>query len=214
MNSHPILFSTEMVTAILEGRKTQTRRIVKPKTSMEKYLWDNQHFKENYYYEKTISFFRNCDDENMTTYAVFKNSKQPFNKEWFKFPFGNIGDQLWVKEKWNYINEDMALRDLIKNNFRYYATYDLSIRDKIKWKSSMFMPRHTSRIMLEITGIRCERLHDITGYDVMSEGIECDERYSDQWKKIAYEILWNKINGKDSWDLNPYVWVIEFKRVK
>lgn len=165
MNEHPIIFSTEMVRAILDGRKTMTRRVI---NHPERY----EHIRE-------------CD---------------------FCCPYGQVGDKLWVRESF-LIKHDYKT----PKGFPYYKTNFCD--DKItKWKPSIFMPRWASRITLEITGIRVERLQEISEQDAKDEGI-CF--YDDNAVDVFRE-LWDSINAKRgySWESNPFVWVIEFKWMK
>lgn len=221
MKERPILFSTPMVHAILRGRKTQTRRIVK-----------DQPFPESKIGEFIIEFSNQWKKYDLI--QKIKTSRNPIGYEvvkvW-KCPYGKVGDILWVRETWAPFfidNEDDA------PSFRYKANND----DMPKWKPSIFMPRKACRIRLEITNIRVERLQDISEEDVFSEGIEIDvwdqaivckdyadddffqdwtddaPKYSKTPARDSYKSLWDKINGKDAWNSNPWVWVIEFKRIE
>jgi hypothetical protein len=167
---HPILFSTDMVKAILEGRKTQTRRVIKP----QPVLMDKHYFKD----------FRKDAGGRVC-------------------PYGQVGDRLWVRETW------LPFEAQGPNAFLYKADIALINLHYLKWQPSIFMPRKASRITLEITNTRVERLHDITGADLLKEGIA-----HGMGGFKAYEELWNNINGKKyPWESNPWVWVIEFRRV-
>lgn len=194
MKERPILFSAPMVRAILDDRKTQTRRIIK-----------------NIGIVPGIGEVLNGSDDA---------------KEWPDFcPYGKQGDRLWVRETFN-INDDghyIYAADLNDAGVTKWAA---------KWKPSIHMPRLASRITLEITGIRIDRLQDISEEDAIAEGISrVPFRPCDGWPicdgymvgkddgvsglkhkaKVAYQELWESINGKGSWDLNPFVWVVEFK---
>ena len=138
-----------------------------------------------------------------------------------KCPYGKIGDILWVKE--TYFQT--------QNTLTYKASFDENLAKQmplLKWKPSIFMPKALSRIKLRITNVRCERLQDITEEDCIKEGIRSvvatdknypfykDYRYPDvsYWfedAKKSYQSLWESINGKKSWEENPFVWVIEFE---
>lgn len=159
MKERPILFSGEMVRAVLEGRKTQTRRVVK-------------HPPVGYMLDDTPVFG--------------------------KCPYGQPGDRLWVKETFcKKLYGDVVCR----------ATCDGIAKDNMIggcWKPSIFMRREYSRITLGIVGVRVERLQEISLNDAKAEGVETTDRYAD---------LWVKINGAESWNANPFVWVIEFKDV-
>lgn len=180
----PILFSTEMVRAILDGRKTQTRRVVKDKMLQE----------------------NNGDvDEEFLLLTMDK------------CPYGKVGDVLWVRETFN---SDYGFKDIEGNvsppGILYKATTPNLPFNGDKWKPSIFMPKSACRIFLEITNIRVERLQDISDQDAKSEGASPKEGVL--FKRIerydeAFERLWISINGYESWDSNPYVWVIEFKQI-
>lgn len=169
-----------MVRAILEGRKTQTRRVVK------------------------IVNFRPDLDIN-------------------RCPFGAVGDRLWVRETWQ-------VTDWIHpSNDEWGYIYRASENGKEweenmvdwKWKPSIYMPREASRILLEITGVRVERLQDITDEDAIAEGVEEKEGWFLDYANggyhaspyYSYSTLWEEINGKGSWAQNPFVWAITFKNV-
>lgn len=183
MKERPILFSGPMVRAILSGVKTQTRRVA-----------------------KVIPLDGAC-------------------------PYGEPGDRLWVKEthfesrKWRHAPLFAAAPDFI-----YRADYDREELSSVigchHWRPSIFMKREASRISLEIVRVRAERLQDISEADAMAEGIEpvqmpSEVMYDDHLKRGAmvaravssYASLWESINGRGSWSLNPFVWVVEFRRV-
>lgn len=195
----PILFSTEMVKAILEGRKTQTRRIVKPQPNGE-------------YCGICTSSFEN---KNVGKVGFADGDRL---EELIK-PKYQISDILWVRETWCYKmahNFGSPIPD--KSEIFYKA--DCDIAEIGGWKPSIFMPREAARIFLEVTDVRVERLQEISEKDAMAEGISLpnyaeqaisDVHYPDPDE--IYADLWESINGKGSWDKNPWVWVITFKRV-
>lgn len=214
MKARPILFNGAMVNVILDGSKTQTRRVVKPqpvfvckKTA--------EHLGQ-----PVISKAPNWDLENF-----------------IKSPYGKVGDQLWVRETWNHDCYPYPISD--NPIFHYRADYfddplgaDLELsKDGIrrKWFPSIHMPRKASRIQLEITDIRVERLNEISECDAKAEGITPNdvrqmwlfgatiEDRAAIYKHAAVEpfrTLWESINGEGSWATNPWVWVIEFKVIK
>ena len=210
----PILFSTEMAQAILEGRKTQTRR-----------LHGLDEIKKNpndwtfYYFSK--------DDKR--TFAHFR--KQEDNK--IKSIFGTspyqIGDILWVRESFFNCSsfKEYPLFSEIKGNFCYKTNDFIGGH---KWKPSIHMPKEAARIFLEVTNVRVERLKDISEEDAIEEGIEIihyaenilpvfrnyllKEKKGTLNPRLSFRTLWEKINGEDSWDANPWVWVYEFKVVE
>jgi len=185
MKERPILFSGALVRAILAGEKTQTRRVVK--------LTDSGRVKES-------GSARNwhLDDPN----AVFACA------------YGKPGDRLWVRE--TFATQPVGV------GFIYRSTnlnYLFSSAEGRGWKPSIFMPRAASRITLEITGVRVERLNSISEEDAMYEGagsLLAEHEYldgnPDQYRR-CFEMLWESINGPGSWYLNPWVWVVEFRRL-
>ncbi|CAG0966332.1 hypothetical protein MTYP_01013 [Methylophilaceae bacterium] len=215
MNARPILFSTPMVRAILDGRKTQTRRVIKPQPDG----------------------------------GVQNGVIGPLNGvgNLLVCRLGQPGDRLWVRETFCPIypqNPNYNGGNPIE--YDYAATYKHgdrlgdSIGIKKKWAPSIHMPRAASRITLEITGIRVERLQDISEADARAEGLKgltkdgnlvkygipdsdglpgsdntgwdwCDWHAD---SRQAFRRLWSSINGPDSWAANPWVWVIEFRRIK
>jgi hypothetical protein len=118
-----------------------------------------------------------------------------------------VGQHLWVRETYYPLNE---------TTFSYAATYTERMLEN--WKPPLYMPRHASRITLEVTSVRVERLQDISEADAMAEGI-CEPSFNDKEQEVfpykaAYAALWEKINSKGSWCSNPNVFVITFKRIK
>jgi hypothetical protein len=226
MKERPILFSAPMVRAILDGSKTQTRRVVKHEIRGPNYLG---HF--NWY------------DKNGWQGA--HGGDTPFGKTSAALlcPYGQPGDRLWVRETWNHENYPYGPADP-DCCFFYRVDYfddplgpDLELSEdgiRRKWIPSIHMPRYASRIDLEITGVRVERLQDISEADALAEGIERPEDISDAtleaidvWTEGSerdafnvlnqpvrqYRRLWESINGPGSWDVNPWVWVVEFRRI-
>jgi len=207
MKERPILFSGLMVRAILDGRKTQTRRIIKPQPSMV-------HFGDH----EALGWEGNICADGWLGVGVSRV------KEWanyLKCPYGKPGDRLWVRETW----APMSTFDPSPETGAVYKADNYPSQSVIacKWKPSIHMPRWASRITLEITGVRVERLHDISEADAMAEGVE---RIDLSPRKIngmqvhplkssyfaAFMELWRSINGPESWAANPWVWVVEFRR--
>lgn len=226
MKERPILFSAPMVRAILEGRKTQTRRVIKPRKSAEGLLCDpiaTQSFASEHLESLEIQGF-DCEHVGEGQFRVFPPC-----------PYGEVGTRLWVRETW-------AKNTGIAGGFLYradhggcasYASHNLAsgmtTHSMDKWKPSIHMPRWASRITLEITGVRVERLNDISEQDAMEEGIQCTKGILTGNKKYwvpdegyecfstassAFRELWESINGAGSWQQNPWVWVVEFRRVE
>lgn len=189
MKERPILFSAPMVRAILNGTKTQTRRVAK--------LTANGHVKE--------------PGGNRRWHTADFDAR-------LACPYGQPGDRLWVRETWARDSEDDALfyrADVGSGNEA--DDWQRNIYDGANgycWRPSIHMPRAASRIMLEVTGVRVERLRGISDADCLDEGIypTATGLYPGS-PKAAYQKLWESINGPGSWDANPLVWVVEFKRV-
>ena len=184
MNQRPILFSAPMVRAILDGNKTQTRRICKPAQffSLSKVVEVPDPQERGQVYNG--SHFGDEDGEVQ-----------------FACPYGGRGDRLWVRESFSPYEH--------REGCWYWADGNIAAHDCTKPKPSIHMPRWASRITLEITGVRVERLQDISEADAISEGtpFPCGG-----WVG-GYQKLWESIHGPGSWDLNPWVWVVEFKGV-
>lgn len=210
MSDYQIFFKGPMVRAILEGRKTQTRRIVKPEPSP--------------YWNPAIGFYNPTIIKTGGYEApgpeIFGASDE---SEGRKSPYGQPGDRLWVRETFCPIYpQDPDYNGGRPIEYDYAATYkhgdrmgDL-IGEKKKWTPSIHMPRSASRITLKVTNVNVERLHGISEADAKAEGVmawsiagvfgrTARERFVDLWKSLY---------GAASWDANPWVWVIEFERVE
>lgn len=203
MRERPILFSGPMVRAILEGRKTQTRRIVKP---------------QPVFWVGGSCWYPSEEDKRARHYAneehFQKGSPTDFS------PYGQPGDHLWVRETWFDTEpfRDAPLFSARASRFAFRADAD-SIGCH-KWRPSIHMPRAASRITLEVTGIRVERLQEISGADCLAEGVGAPVgtplaygSVTAAWNMREYARLWEQINGPGSWGKNPWVWVIEFWRI-
>jgi hypothetical protein len=216
MKTKPILFSAQMVRALLDGSKTQTRRVVKPQPPD---------------YVKDLCSYHHPQPGHWL-YGWSKENAELL--DWcIKSPYGGPGDMLWVRETFSPIYpQDPAYNGGRPIEYDYAATYthgdrlgDLLGMKKV-WKPSIHMPRAASRITLEITGVRVERLQAISEADAIAEG--CSKNHNGYYwggphpehglKQMAtatgaYRDLWGSINGPGSWESNPWVWVVEFKRV-
>lgn len=243
----PILFNAEMVRAILDGRKTQTRRVAK--VDLSPWL-DGQADKID---ESEMIFHVG---EGHSGFGLYVSSAEypEEGSDFYRCPFGNPGDRLWVRETWSpdsknfYPFNRVAYRgdhhsDLIDRDVkecRDHAAHCEAIRKEHKvpegcmcefrWRPSIHMPRWASRITLEIKSVRVERLQDISEEDAIREGIKqvgncsppnyskTDKCYFNglavgfETAKHAFAHLWDQIY--DNWEQNPWVWVIEFERVK
>ncbi|RWT50935.1 hypothetical protein DN589_23035 [Klebsiella quasipneumoniae subsp. similipneumoniae] len=234
MKERGMIFNGEMVRAILDGRKTQTRRPIK---------WKQTRFTEIGEREDGSKWPWSEDAEHACDF-------------WHPCPFGAVGDRIWVRETWATLgNEDGCCVDwegnLCKGDERsaariYRASceqrpgdYGLwSIPDDAYWKPhtkehkfegawrpSIHMPRWASRILLEITDVRVERLNAINEHDAQAEGVAklrggFWKHYQPGWTqhqlsaRDSFVTLWKSIYGDESWNSNPWVWVIKFKRIE
>lgn len=232
MREYPILFSAPMVRALLDGSKTQTRRVVKL---------------------PVIDKAFGCEIAGCEINGELENGQ-------LISPFGKVGDQLWVREtftgnknnfgyradavcggmgydgngqkmfiKHGYILDETCKQTYTDNFVEGFNTYGLGYFSG-KWKPSIHMPRWASRIQLEITNIRVERLNDCSEADAIAEGIERvgGAASVSPWRNYrigesgemslhcsaptrSYMTLWESINGAGSWESNPWVWVVEFE---
>lgn len=211
MRERPILFSGPMMRAILDKRKTQTRRPVKPQpvavangTTMP---WDGD----------PEDLFRLLEKIGRTC------------------PYGAPGDRLWLRETWAALTpgsyEDSP-RPAPGDVMRYRASepdYDAHTRGH-RWRPSIHMPRWASRITLEVTAVRVERLQEISEADARAEGSDCliSDNTTEADRSLldlplyengspyrnGFALLWESINGDGSWDANPWVWVVDFTRTQ
>jgi hypothetical protein len=202
MKDRSILFSAPMIRAILEGRKTQTRRIVKPTMTppkvaplrMEPWLIDGE---------------QETDDNGAPLWAGF-HPDYPGEAKWFSCPYGQPGDRLWVRETWCECDSDTGRAVAFRAD-----DWQECPADDGKWRPSIFMPRRHSRITLTITGVRVEQVQDIKTGDIIAEGVEPDDSYLGSANRYRHPFidLWNDINAKRGygWDVNPWVWCITFE---
>lgn len=194
MRERPILFSGSNVCAILEGRKTQTRRLIKPQPPA---LGEKQ---------RPHKFAFTTDDEGVNLYV---HSQSAGAGNWIvRYPFGQPGERLWVRETGLWANLGFESHVAYRAN----GEPDNSWSRPVKWRPSIYMPRWASRITLEVTGVRVERLVEISEADAIAEGVEIEVRENGALE--PFRRLWDSINVKRApWASNPYVWVIEFKRI-
>ncbi|AVJ78476.1 hypothetical protein CSC02_0013 [Enterobacter hormaechei subsp. hoffmannii] len=199
-----MIFNGEMVRAILDGRKTQTRRPLK---------WKQTRFTEIGEREDGSKWPWSEDAEHVCDF-------------WHPCPFGAVGDRIWVRETWAEAGAGAPDLKLYRANYpEHVPTHYENVppASDIRWTPSIHMPRWASRITLEITGVRIERLNSISQEDAQAEGMELTgwrPTYSDPdsggevWTPYDnFAQLWESIYGEESWKANPWVWVIEFKVV-
>ncbi len=237
MKEIPILFSTDMVKAILQGRKTQTRRILNPQPEIR--VMGGKPM-------KALTAFTGEDNPAAWTWK---------GTRWIPWPkflvdhfcrYGKVGDILWVRETFgrNYFNNDCIIYKA--GPFPEHYSPDFRDNDKKflkdnRWKPAIHMPKENARIWLKNIGVRVEQLQNITPNDACEEGINYwnidadafeggelqadfenytwrdDPDYEDYHSPTfascieSYRTLWEKINGQGSWNANPWVWVVEFE---
>lgn len=205
MTERPILFSGAMIRALLAGTKTQTRRLLKNQS------------------------------------ILIDGGGRPFTQRWdkeeqinwrtdVKCPYGVPGDRLWVRERINRLREGLEVATAFGDRAVYAADGALTKLDTWPWKRNtlpgIHCPRGLSRIMLEVTDVRVQRLQDISEEDAKAEGVTPALRdpggdcWTDGTHRTAYEFLWGQINGfpgeskrRASWDENPWVWAVSFRRL-
>jgi hypothetical protein len=225
------MFSGPMVQAILEGHKTQTRRVVKPQPQ-----------------ESYSQGYTNGEPDPAKRFSYGWS----WQKDWWcshvdvrspnmleLCPYGKAGDPLWVRETWRLacVNAELLAARFWTVQFSDFAVLPhpqpaqklfepIAARDTFrtsqtgiefgKWKPSIYMPRWASRITLEIVNVRVERVQDISTDDALHEGTQMAHVNGSPigWVR-SYKLLWNSINASRGygWDVNPWVWVIEFKQV-
>jgi hypothetical protein len=204
MNEKPILFSGDMVRAILDGRKTQTRRVIKMR---------NGELAED---EDIPLEITEC---NLYLGYVMDFSRHYPQWEELRCPYGKPGDLLWVRETWGTVHPHVKPSDFAPNGVRvWYRADDIKKNWFIeKWNPSIFMPRWASRIILRVTDVRVERVQEISEEDARAEGVlkAGGASLSLYTARHHFSQLWDRINAKRGygWDVNPWVWVVEFRLV-
>lgn len=223
MKERPILFTDAMVRAILEGRKTQTRRLVKPQPVGR--------------IDPVFSY----GSHGLEVAFGPENLRSDGGPKWWRHRYGSCGDYLYVRECWARFHIDQDSHELV---YRADTKIGDCIPTMVRWRPSIHMPRSVSRILLEVTGVRVERVQEITKDDAIAEGVtQRGNLYCMDWSPVgkplagmetvqgepylitdeyiandnpggAFATYWDNINGDASWDANPWVWVVEFKRLQ
>lgn len=224
MRELPILMNGPMVRAVLDGRKTVTRRMVKPTGAVD------------------VVPFVGANNEPT---GEFGWCPHPCHiSQHIRCPYGHPGDRLWVRETFMRVPHPAEVgltREMLPHTWdeacavagtHLYKADDCSeiLADGRRWTPSIHMPRAASRITLEVTGVHVERLCDISNADAVAEGVNRihhgdgayyfsamrNEPDGKNWSDpvFAFQELWEQINGPGSWDANPWIWVVEFKRIE
>lgn len=215
MKERPILFSGAMVRAYLAGRKGQTRRVVKGVDPEEfPYVWGSDEVERRW----DVVFADYPGDQVITRINA-------------RCPYGVPGDRLWGREAWKPHSLYAHMKPSVMPQAKvFYRADDGYAPSNTPWVPGIHMPRWASRVLLEITGLRVERLKDISEADAIDEGVfpaavyggevkswlpteDHRERFYDTAVE-AYRALWEIINGPGSWDANPWVWAVTFPKAQ
>lgn len=220
---HPIIFSGAMLLAIMEGRKTQTRRVMRKQPFILD-LGDDRHG------PKTPHWVIDYSDQRKR--SAWKVGESPY---WTDCPYGGPGDRLWVKEEW----WPAFKRTETNNGCAYRSDYlrpallglDHTIANERYWRGPVLMPRWASRIALEVLSVRAQQLQEITAEDAIAEGIpqsageaaalgliDLAKTPGHEWDNRTsvenFALAWDRINSKRvPWATNPWVWVLTFRRL-
>jgi hypothetical protein len=202
MKEKPIIFNTEMVRAILDGRKSQTRRVVKERVS--------------------------TGGTGKPHSPMVQHGGLWLPNEWS--PYGQPGDLLWVRETWKPMHHPRTMESYIRYKADGFKTikHNLKMDIPTRWKPSIHMPKAAARLWLRVKDVRVERVQDISFSDMLDEGIDdhcfgwdgiSDGQAAELCEKVMKQRwidLWNSINEKRGygWDVNPWVWVVSFERVE
>ena len=210
MTERPILFSALMVRALLAGNKTQTRRLMKPQPVNEGQFLGERIWRWDYK--------RGC---------LIAANESHAQQSWLpQCPYGTIGDRLWVREAF-YIDLSGSWRDYerdeVLENLYYRADGECCAQipecqcadvGKPRWSSPLHLPRWASRLTLQITDVRVQRLHELTSEDAIAEGVDCFGGFDYPDPVGGFIEVWNKINGESAWERNDWVWALSFEVVK
>jgi len=233
----PILFSAPMVRALLDGSKTQTRRVVKPQP------FDRSYSRHDH--RMAYACGRAADGDEIDGFYAYSTSS---GGAWrARCPYGQPGDRLWVRETWGVVSNDWdadgnlvdwtpdrpatAITEMPFGQ-GYYSGHAIYAADgsyewagdddgggehRSAWHPSIHMPRAASRILLEVVSVRVERLQDIGSEEIEAEGVVTSHasimEHGCRARVMDFAQLWEGINGAGSWGANPWVWVVEFKPV-
>lgn len=184
----PIIFSTPMVQAILDGRKTMTRRVIKDKDITNNFDIDVD--------GSVYAYIDQATGDSFPPTAIAKYQ---------------VGDILWVRETWS---KDENGEYVYRAN--YGTTEDDSFPPSMfRWKPSIHMPREAARIFLKVTSVKVERLQEITEDEAIKEGAKAygPNNCSGTSARIAFAEIWDKTTTEHEWRTNPWVWVIEFEKI-
>lgn len=207
MTDRPILFSSTMVRAILDGSKTQTRRVA-PIRDMEIIRHHGDMLTWSVSFLKAVKGV--LGSYSGGTFSELQ-ARSIIASQFCRY--GSVGDRLWVRETSAWLPDGLNA-DREHGRWVYRADHSLPIR----WTPAIHMKRCASRIMLEITDVRVERLQDISNNDAKAEGYPAERAKLSGTSQIDafiwFRDLWQSINSPTSWDANPWVWVIGFKRVE
>jgi hypothetical protein len=219
MKERPILFSAPMVRALLAGTKMQTRRVVKHRWP---FLWQEPYYPTG----KVLSELPNQPG----AWMEFRHRRQDEAdyegspaSTLVPCPYGQPGERLWVRERFA-PRDGITLINKQRSEIFYWADDEGKYWSDGPWKPSIHMPRWASRITLEITDVRVERLKSISREDAAAEGIDTDGEVFEEGGRYesaggipaevwTYARLWESINGPGSWEANPWVWCVSFKQI-
>lgn len=197
MKERPILFSGPMVRAILEGRKTQTRRVIKPQP-----------------------YFTCCQKQPTKAVQELADAAMKKMHSPEDCSYGVAGDRLWVRESFIHVPAtycyEASASIPVEAAHTIYRADDMCGGEGTMWKPSIFMPRWASRLTLEISDVRVQRLQEISEQDALAEGIphgNCEASHRTNARRFC--ALWDEINAKRGfgWGKNPWVWAITFRRL-
>lgn len=215
MKERPIIFSGAMVVAILNGTKTQTRRVIRSPHAQEADCWSKQSI------------------DGVWESGIFGEGGPVAHGEFVRCPYGVPGDRLWVKETWRTMERDSDMLDgvLFAADGSFVAIHNSEAASNLwcdaydngrhghGWRPSIFMPRWASRITIEVVSVRVQRLQEISDADAVAEGVVSNRGDGETWyagkARAIFEHGWDWINcDRAPWASNPWVWCITFRRIE